>query len=119
MSIYFCYYRNNFKDSEFCVNIDIAAKALKELGHPTRLTIFKRLVRGGDQGIPVGILQSELKIPGSTLSHHISSLVSASLVIQERKGRILFCKASYKQLRELMSFLQEQCCIDEIKPLDS
>ncbi|MGB1298715.1 MAG: ArsR/SmtB family transcription factor, partial [Psychrobium sp.] len=50
--------------------IEDTAKALKELGHPIRLTIFKRLVKSGMQGLAVGQLQKELKIPNSTLSHH-------------------------------------------------
>ena len=31
------------------MNIEIMAKALKELRHPTRLTTFKRLVQSGRQ----------------------------------------------------------------------
>ena len=62
------------------MDIEVAAKALKELGHPTRLAIFKRLVKSGKQGVSVGIVQEELAIPGSTLSHHISSLASAGLI---------------------------------------
>ena len=32
------------------MDIDQAAKALKELGHPTRLAIYKRLVKAGSDG---------------------------------------------------------------------
>ncbi|MGL4472953.1 MAG: transcriptional regulator, partial [Shewanella sp.] len=32
------------------MNIDNAAKVLKELGHPTRLALFKILVKGGHEG---------------------------------------------------------------------
>ncbi|OED43752.1 transcriptional regulator [Endozoicomonas sp. (ex Bugula neritina AB1)] len=76
------------------------------LGHPTRLTIFKRLVKSDHKGLGVGVLQEELGIPGSTLSHHISSLVSANLLCQERAGRILYCKANYDQLQSVINFLQ-------------
>jgi DNA-binding transcriptional ArsR family regulator len=41
------------------MDIEVAAKALKELGHPTRLAIFKRLVKSGKQGVSVGIVQDE------------------------------------------------------------
>ncbi|MGT9388471.1 hypothetical protein ACVWCN_01175, partial [Escherichia coli] len=37
--------------------LEEVAKALKELGHPTRLFIFKHLVKAGEQGLPVGELQ--------------------------------------------------------------
>lgn len=36
------------------MDIEIIAKALKELGHPTRLAIYKGVVRAGYQGIAVG-----------------------------------------------------------------
>ena len=51
------------------MQLEEVAKALKELGHPTRLFIFKHLVKAGEQGLPVGELQKQLAIPASTLSH--------------------------------------------------
>jgi len=95
------------------MNIEAIAKALKELGHPTRLKIFRALVRAGAQGISVGKLQQNLTIPGSTLSHHLSSLMSAQLVSQRREGRTLFCVANYPQLEQVIGFLQDECCADE------
>jgi len=96
------------------MEIEIIAKALKELGHPTRLAIFKRLVKCGSQGISVGMVQEELNIPGSTLSHHISSLASAGLILQRREGRVLYCVVEYAKLLEVISFLQHECCADEL-----
>ncbi|SON53048.1 ArsR/SmtB family transcription factor [Vibrio tapetis] len=98
--------------------IEIIAKALKELGHPTRLTIYKSVVRAGFQGIAVGGLQEKLDIPGSTLSHHISSLVSANLITQRREGRTLYCVAEYDKLASVIGFLQDECCADESQTKD-
>ncbi|MCC9371116.1 ArsR/SmtB family transcription factor [Enterobacter hormaechei] len=56
-----------------------AADTLKELGHPTRLSVYRELVKAGHEGLPVGELQKRLDIPASTLSHHLSSLISVSL----------------------------------------
>ena len=95
------------------LNIDQAAKALKELGHPTRLAVYKQLVKFGRRGIAVGVVQAELGIPGSTLSHHLRGLESAGLITQRREGRTLFCVAEYEQLESVIRFLQEECCIDE------
>lgn len=89
------------------------AKALKELGHPKRLSIFKKLVKCGFKGMTVGQLQKEFNIPGSTLSHHISGLMSAELVKQRRKGTSLFCVANYKKLIQVSSFLQDECCFED------
>ena len=95
------------------MNLEQTAKALKELGHPIRLQIFKRLVKSGFDGMPVGKVQEELEIPGSTLSHHLSSLASAGLINQRREGRTLYCVAEYDQLQAVISFLQEECCMDQ------
>jgi DNA-binding transcriptional ArsR family regulator len=95
------------------VDIDIVAKALKELGHPTRLAIYKIVVRAGYQGVAVGTVQEKLDIPGSTLSHHVSGLASAGLISQRREGRTLYCVAEYDKLTSVIGFLQEECCFDE------
>ena len=95
------------------MDIETAAAALKELGHPTRLSIYKRLVKAGENGLPVGELQKELEVAPSTLSHHISALVSVDLVKQKREGRILFCTAQYEMLDDIITFLSEECCKDQ------
>ncbi len=95
------------------MDIEIVAKSLKELGHPTRLAIYKRLVKAGEQGVAVGMVQEELNVPGSTLSHHISGLASAGLIKQRREGRILYCVVEYEKLLSVIAFLQHECCIDE------
>lgn len=92
------------------MNVKNAAKVLKELGHPTRLALFRLLVKGGYTGIAVGQLQEALQIPGSTLSHHISALMSAGIISQRREGRVLYCVPDYELLQGLVHFLQDQCC---------
>ena len=91
---------------------EIAAKKLAELGHITRLLIFKYLVKVGDQGAPVGQIQDELDVPGSTLSHHISRLVSVGLIKQVRDSRILYCIPQFDVLDELVEFLKSECCTE-------
>ncbi|KII76443.1 ArsR/SmtB family transcription factor [Vibrio renipiscarius] len=95
------------------MELESVAKALKELGHPTRLSIYKSVVKAGYQGIAVGGLQEQLDIPGSTLSHHIASLASAGLISQRREGRTLFCVAEFQCLDNVIGFLQDECCADE------
>lgn len=91
----------------------LAAKRLAELGHETRLEVFRYLVKAGHQGVPVGELQTNLGIPGSTLSHHISRLVSVGLVEQRREGRTLYCVPQYDKLLALATFLIDECCSKE------
>ena len=89
-----------------------AAARLEALGNPTRLNVFRFLVRAGDEGLPVGELQKRLKIAGSTLSHHLRALITVDLVSQERKGTTLTCRANYKVMNGLVSFLVDECCAD-------
>lgn len=97
------------------MEFDEVAMVLKELGHPHRLRIFRRLVRSGFDGLPVGALREELNIPNSSMTHHINSLVKAGLIEQERRGRILQCIPKYRRFWAIINFLQSECCIDEDK----
>ena len=90
---------------------DDAAKRLSELGNSTRLAIFRYLVKVGHDGVPVGQIQKALGIPGSTLSHHLSRLMSVGLIKQDRASRTLYCTAQYDALQELIDFLQSECCV--------
>ncbi len=94
------------------MQLEQVAKALKELGHPTRLAVYKQLVKSGPQGIAVGEVQETLGIPGSTLSHHLSGLASAGLIRQRREGRTLYCVAQFRELESVIRFLQDECCAD-------
>ena len=87
-----------------------AAKKLAELGHITRLSIFRYLVTVGDQGAPVGRIQEALGIPGSTLSHHIGRLVAVGLIKQVRESRTLYCIPQFDALDELLDYLKSECC---------
>lgn len=95
------------------MDLNTAASALKELGHPTRLAVYKTLVKAGHGGLPVGDLQKQLDIPASTLSHHLSALMSVGLIRQDRQGRTLFCLPQYERLEQLLAFLVEECCSGE------
>ena len=91
---------------------EIAAKRLAELGHNTRLSIFRYLVKLGSEGAPVGQIQGKLGVPGSTLSHHINRLVSVGLIRQVRESRTLYCVPQFEVLNELIEFLLAECCTE-------
>jgi DNA-binding transcriptional ArsR family regulator len=89
---------------------ETAAKRLAELGHTTRLSIFRYLVKVGPGGAPVGEIQQTLGVPGSTLSHHINRLMSVGLIEQKRDSRTLYCIPQFTVLQELIDFLMAECC---------
>ena len=94
------------------MQVKTAAKRLAELGHATRLESFRYLVKAGHTGAPVGEIQQALNVPGSTLSHHITRLVTVGLIAQRREGRTLYCVPQYDALDELVGFLREECCVN-------
>jgi ArsR family transcriptional regulator len=94
------------------MKVEEAAARLEALGNPTRLKIYRALVRAGDNGMVVGKLQSKLDIAASTLSHHLKALVTVDLVTQERQNTSLICRANYPVMRSLTDFLVEECCAD-------
>ena len=93
------------------MEIEEAATALAKLGHPIRLKIVQFLVQAGDDGLAVGEIQTLLGIPGSTLSHHISHLVSGGIIRQKRESRVLRCFANYEKVEGLVKLLTNRCCI--------
>lgn len=92
------------------MNLNQAARCLEKLGNPTRLEVYRLLVRAGPEGLAVGELQQHLGVPASTLSHHLSHLVNADLVRQVREGRVLRCTANYRMMDQVVGFLTEECC---------
>lgn len=98
------------------MKLDDAAARLEALGNPTRLKIYRSLVRAGAEGMPVGRLQTKLDVAASTLSHHIKSLVIVGLVTQVREGATLVCHANYELMHDLLAYLAEECCADGVRP---
>src|SRR5690606_35781273 len=94
------------------MNTDDAAAHLEALGNPTRLKIFRLLVRAGEEGMSVGNLQAKLEIAPSTLSHHLKALILVGLVTQERQSTTLICRANYDVMHSLINFLVAECCAD-------
>jgi ArsR family transcriptional regulator, arsenate/arsenite/antimonite-responsive transcriptional repressor len=91
--------------------VDVAAQ-LEALGNPTRLSIYRTLVRAGEAGLSVGRLQQKIGAAASTLSHHLQKLIQVGLVSQERHGTTLICRANYQEMQALVGFLVDQCCAD-------
>ena len=98
------------------MELEEAAARLEALGNPTRLKVYRALVRAGDEGMPVGRLQARLGIAASTLSHHLHKLILVGLVTQERQATTLLCRANYPVMRGLLGFLVEECCVEGCRP---
>ncbi len=94
------------------MKVEEAAAQLEALGNPTRLQLYRTLVRAGDAGLPVGRLQQKMGIAASTLSHHLKRLIDTGLVTQERQATTLICRAAYPNMMALVRYLVDECCAD-------
>ncbi len=86
------------------------ARALAALGHDARLSIFRLLVKAGDAGLRVTDICELLSLAPSTLSHHLSTLVEAGLVLQDKQGREVFNRVDYPAMNRVVGFLTSECC---------
>lgn len=92
------------------MNISTAVDALGALAHEGRLSIFRLLVVAGPAGLTVGLIGKKLKMPGATLSFHLSQLKQAGLVHARRDGRLLIHTADFTRMNDLVGYLTENCC---------
>jgi ArsR family transcriptional regulator, arsenate/arsenite/antimonite-responsive transcriptional repressor len=87
-----------------------AIKALSALAQSTRLSIFRRLVTAGPEGLSVGVIQEELELASATLSFHLKELTHAGLVSSRQEGRFVYYAPEIGHMNALLGFLTENCC---------
>lgn len=84
--------------------------ALAALAQPTRLEVFRLLVKHEPGGLAAGDVARELAVPHNTLSAHLSVLARAGLVSSQRQGRSIVYRAEIAALRAVMLYLATDCC---------
>ncbi|HKK29046.1 MAG TPA: winged helix-turn-helix domain-containing protein [Alphaproteobacteria bacterium] len=87
-----------------------AASCLEALGQPTRLDVFRLLVKAGEPGMPFGEIQERTGVPASTLSHHLATLARCGLITQTKQGRQNYSAVSFASVHALVDFLMAECC---------
>ena len=86
------------------------ADMFSAMGTEARLRIMQLLLSAHPDGMVVGEIGDELRIPNSTLSHHLEKLKNEDLVTVRREGTFLWYSANTEALRELLGFLYAECC---------
>ena len=86
------------------------ADTFSAMATEARLRIMQLLLQSHPEGLVVGEIQEELKIPGSTLSHHLEKLRTEGLINVRRESTFLRYTANTEALRELLGFLYAECC---------
>ena len=89
---------------------NFAIEALGALAQPTRLRVFRALVKAKPGGIAAGDISEREGVPHNTMSAHLAILVRAGLVQSRRDGRSVFYSASLEGTRALLAFLVSDCC---------
>jgi len=84
--------------------------ALAALGQPTRLEIFKLLMRSQPGGMAAGAIAERVGVPQNTLSAHIAVLARSGLVGGTRDGRSIIYRANVERMRALIEYLIDDCC---------
>jgi ArsR family transcriptional regulator, arsenate/arsenite/antimonite-responsive transcriptional repressor len=87
-----------------------ALAALAALGQPTRLAIFRLLIRHEPAGLAAGMIADAIGCPQNTLSSHLGILARSGLVRGTRDGRSIVYRADVEGMRALIAFLITDCC---------
>jgi ATP-dependent Clp protease ATP-binding subunit ClpC len=93
------------------------------LGSEPRIEIMRVLFAAHPNGLTVGDIQAQIKIPNSTLSHHLEKLRVEGLVNSRRDKQYLWYSANTDTIEDLLSFLYNGCSIrnashsDEANPV--
>ena len=87
-----------------------AISALAALAQPTRLAIFRLLVKHEPVGVTAGVIAQTIGAPHNTLSSHLAILVRAGLLRSARDGRTIVYRADVEGLRSVIVFLISDCC---------
>jgi DNA-binding transcriptional ArsR family regulator len=89
---------------------ETAISAFAALAQPSRMAIFRLLVRVGPNGLRVGEISERLQIVTSTLSGHLSILRRAGLLKAARYQREIHYAVHLSAINELVGFLLADCC---------
>jgi DNA-binding transcriptional ArsR family regulator len=99
--------RSKQRESE---NITRYADIFAALGAEHRLQIVRVLLSAHPDGMVVNEIQEELRLSGSTLSHHLDKLKNEELVTVTRESTFLRYRANADVLQEVLKFLFAECC---------
>ncbi len=92
------------------MEIQTAVINLAALAHEGRLSIFRRLVTAGPDGVAAGDIARHVRSPPSTTTANLNVLSQAGLITSRRAGRSILYSANYDQMSSLLDFLMQDCC---------
>lgn len=97
------------------MNIQEVTKCFSNLGHERRLEIIRLLVKAAPDGLTMGQIANQTKIPDSTLTHHITLLEQTGLITRQQENQSIYCAVNIDLIKKLARYLLDECCIDSKK----
>jgi arsenate reductase len=85
-------------------------EALSALSQETRLDVFRLLTQSEPQGLCVNEIADAMGARQNTISTNLAILARAGLIRSLREGRSIRYFADLDGMRDLLSFLMEDCC---------
>src|SRR5258707_8514974 len=87
-----------------------AILALAALAQPTRLDVFRLLVKHEPDGLAAGAIAKALAVPQNTMSSHLAILARAGLVSAQRLSRSIVYRVDLARLQAVVLFMLKDCC---------
>jgi DNA-binding transcriptional ArsR family regulator len=87
-----------------------ASEVFAALAQPTRLEAFRLIMQHEPDGLPAGEVARLLDVPQNTMSSHLAILARAGLISAERQSRSIIYRTELDRVREIASFLVNDCC---------
>ena len=92
------------------MNTNVAIHAFSALAQPTRLEVFRLLVKQRPEGLAAGEIARRLDVPHNTMSNHLTILARSGLISAERHSRNMIYRVELEVVRELVLFMLRDCC---------
>ena len=92
------------------MDIQTSVAILSALAQPTRLEVFRTLVRNEPKGLPAGEIARQLDVPHNTMSTHLAILEKAGLLTSQRFSRSIIYRVDLSSVRSLVVYLLKDCC---------
>lgn len=92
------------------MDINNTVLALNALAQPTRLQVFRLIMKAGPGGLSAGLIAEAVAVPQNTLSGHLAIMTRAGLVRARREGRSIFYGADLSNTGALLTAIVQDCC---------
>lgn len=91
-----------------------AAIMFHALSNSDRLKVIRTLVVAGPNGMSAGEIAETVGASPSRASFHLAALSDVGIIHSERQSRSLLYKVDFDRIGELIKFLMDDCCKEQV-----